>query len=298
MTYRFTTGAELIEICGEKNMTIAQVMLAREVEMSRRSEAEVLGQMRDSLEVMKTAIQAGLHEGVKSVSGLIGGEAYKLSQYASTHEPLSGRDMFQAMTNAMSVMEVNASMGRIVASPTAGSCGIVPGALVSTGLRQGKTDEELVQALLTAAAVGFLFSRNATVAGAEGGCQAETGTASAMASAGIVEMMGGSPSAALSAASFTIKNILGLVCDPIAGLVECPCAKRNALGTANAILSADMALAGLETAIPFDEVVEAMYRVGKVMSPTLRETAMGGLAATPTGIRIAERIFGVDSKHK
>lgn len=292
MTYRFTTGAELLEICENHKMTIAQVMLAREMEMSKRDAFDIRSQMQESLNVMKSAIGGGLQEGLKSVSGLIGGEAYTLAQYAKEHEPLSGRNMFDAIVNAMSVMEVNASMGRIVASPTAGSCGIVPGALVSTGIKQGKTDEELVEALLTASAVGFLFSRNATVAGSEGGCQAETGTASAMASAGIVEMMGGTPDAALSAASFTIKNILGLVCDPIAGLVECPCAKRNALGTANAILSADMALAGLVTAIPFDEVVDAMYRVGKVMSPTLRETAMGGLAATPTGIRIAERIFG------
>jgi L-serine dehydratase len=267
-------------------------MLAREVELSKRRPEEIRLQMQESLEVMKQAITGGQVEGLRSVSGLIGGEAYRLAKYASQHEPLSGRNMFEAMTNAMSVMEVNASMGRIVASPTAGSCGIVPGALVTTGIKQGKTDDQLVDGLLTASAVGFLFSRNATVAGSEGGCQAETGTASAMAAAGIVELMGGSPRAALSAAAFTIKNILGLVCDPIAGLVECPCAKRNALGTANAILSADMALAGLETVIPFDEVVEAMYRVGKLISPTLRETAMGGLAATPTGIRFTERIFG------
>lgn len=292
MSYRFTSGVELIELCNHHQMSISQVMLAREVELSRREASEIRLQMYKSLEVMKQAIGSGLVEGVRSVSGLIGGEAYKLTAYAAQHEPLSGRSMFDAMTNAMSVMEVNASMGRIVASPTAGSCGIVPGALVTTGLKQGMSDDQLVDGLFAASAVGFLFSRNATVAGSEGGCQAETGTAAAMAAAGIVEMMGGSPKASLSAAAFTIKNILGLVCDPIAGLVECPCAKRNALGTANAILSADMALAGLETVIPFDEVVDAMYRVGKLMSPTLRETAMGGLAATPTGIRFTERLFG------
>lgn len=292
MAYNFSTGVELLALCNEHNMPIWQIMLKREVELTKKTESEVRERMAASLDVMKQAIEAGLKPGVKSVSGLIGGEAFKLKQYGETHEPLSGAPVFKAITNAMSVIEVNASMGKIVASPTAGSCGILPGALVTTGIERGKTDEELVSALLTGAAIGFLFSRNATVAGAEGGCQAETGTASAMAAAGIVEMMGGTPEQALSAAAFTIKNILGLVCDPIAGLVECPCAKRNALGSANAIISADMALAGILTIIPLDEVIETMYKVGKILSPTLKETAMGGLAVTPTGIQITKKIFG------
>lgn len=292
MTFKFSNSVELLALCQTHQMPIWQVMLSREVEMSKKTEAEIRSRMQDSLDVMKQAIEAGLKPGVKSVSGLIGGEAYKLNAYGQTAEPLSGASMFKAITNAMSVIEVNASMGKIVASPTAGSCGILPGALVTTGIERGKSDEELVSALLTGAAIGFLFSRNATVAGAEGGCQAETGTASAMAAAGIVEMMGGTPEQAISAAAFTIKNILGLVCDPIAGLVECPCAKRNALGSANAIISADMALAGILTIIPLDEVIETMYKVGKILSPTLKETAMGGLAVTPTGIQITKKIFG------
>lgn len=292
MSYLFTSAVELLEQCEAHQMSIWEVMLNREIEMTKQTEEAIRERMAESLAVMKRAIDAGLKPGVKSMSGLIGGEAYKLNEYAKDHEPLSGQPMFKAITNAMSVIEVNASMGKIVASPTAGSCGILPGALVTTGLERNKTDEELVNALLTGAAIGYLFSRNATVAGAEGGCQAETGTASAMAAAGIVEMMGGTPKAALSAAAFTIKNILGLVCDPIAGLVECPCAKRNALGSANAIISADMALAGILTIIPLDEVIETMYKVGKILSPTLKETAMGGLAVTPTGIRITKEIFG------
>jgi L-serine dehydratase len=292
MSYNFASGEELLKLCQETDLKIYEVMLKREVELSKRSEEEIFEQMRASLMVMKKSIEEGLKEGVKSVSGLIGGEAYKMARYGESGEPLAGGVMWEAVTNAMSVIEVNASMGKIVASPTAGSCGILPGALVTTGIQRNKTDEELVNALFTASAVGFLFSRNATVAGAEGGCQAETGAASSMAAAGIVEMFGGTPEQAMSAASFTIKNILGLVCDPIAGLVECPCAKRNALATANAIMSADMALAGILTIIPFDEVVETMYKVGKIMSPTLKETAMGGLATTKTGQKITKRIFG------
>lgn len=292
MAYNFSNSVELLALCEEHQLPIWQVMMNREVELTKKTVEEIRERMAASLEVMKQAIEAGLKPGVKSVSGLIGGEAYKMKLYAETCEPLAGMPLFNAVTNAMSVIEVNASMGRIVASPTAGSCGILPGALVTTGIQRGKTDEQIVEALLTGAAIGFLFSRNATVAGAEGGCQAETGTASAMAAAGIVEMMGGSPEQAISAAAFTIKNILGLVCDPIAGLVECPCAKRNALGTANAIISADMALAGISTLIPLDEVIETMYKVGKILSPTLKETAMGGLAVTPTGIQITKKIFG------
>lgn len=292
MGYNFTTAAELLCICQNENLPIHEVMIRREAALTGLTHIQIEEKMMYALEVMKTAIENGLKPGVKSISGLIGGEAYKMDAYRRETKPLSGSEMFNAITNAMSVIEVNASMGRIVASPTAGSCGILPGALVTIGIERGKTDTELVRAMLTGSAIGYLFSRNATVSGAEGGCQAETGTASAMAASGMVEMMGGTPEQALSAAAFTIKNILGLVCDPIAGLVECPCAKRNALGTANAILSADMALAGILTIIPLDEVIDTMYKVGKILSPTLKETAMGGLAATPTGIQITKRIFG------
>ncbi len=292
MSYNFSNSVELLALCHEHKMPIWQIMLNREVELTKKSVEEIRERMANSLDVMKQAIEAGLQPGIKSISGLIGGEAYKLKVYGETNEPLSGEPVFKAITNAMSVIEVNASMGRIVASPTAGSCGILPGSLVTIGIERGKSDEEIVNALLTGAAIGFLFSRNATVSGAEGGCQAETGTASAMAAAGMVEMMGGTPEAAVSAAAFTIKNILGLVCDPIAGLVECPCAKRNALGSANAIICADMGLAGIKTIIPLDEVIETMYKVGKILSPTLKETAMGGLSVTPTGIEITKKIFG------
>ncbi len=292
MDYKFSTGAELLELCDSKGKSIYEMMIARECEMKEIDESLARASMTESFNVMKDAIESGMDPDIKSVGGLIGGGAHKLNDYAQKHDSLAGKAMSDAISAAMAVSEVNASMGRIVAAPTAGSCGILPGALVRVGLDRGIDEEIIVNGLFTASAVGMLIARNATVSGAEGGCQAETGTAAAMAAAGLVEMLGGSPASALSAASFTIKNILGLVCDPIAGLVECPCEKRNAIGTANAIISADMALAGIMTIVPFDEVVEAMRSVGRIMSPTLKETSMGGLADAPTARKLERGIFG------
>lgn len=292
MEFKFTTGAELLELCRSKDMPIYEVMTARECEMKEIEATQVRDSMQEAYFVMKDAIESGMDPDIKSVGGLIGGGAYKLNTYANAQDSLAGKAMSDAIAAAMAVSEVNASMGRIVAAPTAGSCGILPGALVKIGLDRGASQEVIVNGLMTASAVGMIIARNATVSGAEGGCQAETGTAAAMAAAGLVEMFGGTPEFALSAAAFTIKNILGLVCDPIAGLVECPCEKRNAIGTANAIISADMALAGISTIVPFDEVVEAMRSVGRIMSPTLKETSMGGLADAPTARKLEKGIFG------
>ncbi len=292
MKYNFSSGEELLGICELENKHIWDIMLLREVEMQRTSREEVVAKMMMSLDVMIHAIETGSVNEEKSLSGLIGGEAKMLEAYRKSGKALSGEMVMKSVINSMAVLEVNASMGKIVASPTAGSCGILPGSLVTVGLERNMSIDEIVRGLFTASAIGYLFSKNATVSGAEGGCQAETGTASAMSAAGLVEMMGGSPEQALSAASFTIKNVLGLVCDPIAGLVECPCQKRNALASTNALISADMALAGIKTIIPFDEVVDTMYRVGKMISPTLRETAQGGLATTKTGKKITSIIFG------
>ncbi|WP_430883646.1 L-serine ammonia-lyase, iron-sulfur-dependent, subunit alpha [Fusibacter sp. JL216-2] len=297
MKYKFTNGAQLLDVCEKEGKSIYEVMILRECESKEIERSLVIGSMTEAYEVMKSAIEAGMDPNIKSVGGLIGGGAHKLSTYAGEHASLAGKAMTDAIAAAMAVSEVNASMGKIVAAPTAGSCGILPGAVVKIGLDRGLTDETIVNGLFTASAVGYLIARNATVSGAEGGCQAETGTAAAMAAAGLVEMLGGTPKSALSAAAFTIKNILGLVCDPIAGLVECPCEKRNAIGTANAVISADMALAGITTIVPFDEVVDAMRSVGRIMSPTLKETSMGGLADAPTARELEAGIFG-DEKVK
>ncbi|AOT72781.1 L-serine ammonia-lyase, iron-sulfur-dependent, subunit alpha [Geosporobacter ferrireducens] len=292
MDFEFNNGRECIDLCNQNNKKIWEVMLEREAAITGKEKNEIIHYMMDNLQIMKNAVRKGLYEDVKSVSGLVGGDAKKLRERYENHKTLSGYRMNKAVASAMAVLEVNAAMGQIVAAPTAGSSGILPGVLITVAESFELSDEETVRGLITASAIGYIITRNATVAGAEGGCQAETGAAAAMAAAAAVELMGGSPEQAFHAAAITIKNIMGLVCDPIAGLVEAPCVKRNAIGTANALISADIALAGIESIIPFDEVVEAMYRVGRMMPCELRETALGGLAATPTGLEIQKRIFG------
>lgn len=291
MNKDFGNGRELIEMCSSSGKRIYQVMLEREMYISGRSKGEIFEDMRDRLSIMKCAIQKGLSQDIRSISGLIGGDAKKLKKRFEEKKTASGKRMSKAVASAMAVLEVNASMGLIVAAPTAGSSGILPGVIATIGEEFQLRDNDMINALFTAGAIGYIITKNATVSGAEGGCQAETGAAAAMAAAGAVEMLGGTPEQALHAASMTIKNILGLVCDPIAGLVEAPCLKRNALGAANALICADMALADIKSIIPFDEVVEAMYKVGKALPCSLRETAQGGLAATPTGIKIQKEVL-------
>lgn len=285
----FVSGKNLCEYCAEANVTIAEAMIRREEAMGERTREEILAEMGKNLAVMRESVRKGLEEHVESVSRLSGGEAMRLFRYAK-YEPFSGANTCRAAASAMAVVEVNSAMGCIVAAPTAGASGILPGTLLECGLERGWTDEELMQGLFCAGAVGLLFAENATISGADGGCQAEVGVGSAMASAALVELSGGTPEQALDAAAMTIKNILGLVCDPVAGLVECPCIKRNALGAANALLCADMTLCGITSLIPFDEVVSAMLSVGRDMRKEYRETAMGGLAATPTGRAVAEKV--------
>lgn len=292
MGINFTSGSELMSLCGKNNIKIYEMMLVREVHISQRNKDLIRNEMKESLDVMKKAVNRGLTEDIRSISGLTGGDAKRLLQYCENEHTVAGKGLNKAVAAAMAVLEVNGAMGQIVAAPTAGSSGILPGAIITTAERFGKTDEDIVNALFTAAAVGYIITRNATVSGAEGGCQAETGAAAAMAAAAIVEMLGGTPEQALNAAAMALKNIMGLVCDPIAGLVEAPCIKRNAIGTANALISADMALAGIISIIPFDEVVEAMLKVGRALPCELRETGTGGLAGTATGKQIHERIFG------
>lgn len=288
----FTNGKELLDLCNKHNKRIYEVMLAKEVELSGLSEEEIRDKMRESLEIMKSAVNSGLNEEVKSLSGLIGGEGKKIKKRRDTNKPVCGLVMSKAISSAMAVLEVNAAMGRIVAAPTAGSCGIIPGTLITTQEEFGLEDEDIINALITASAIGMIITKNATVAGAEGGCQAETGSAAGMAAGAVVELMGGTPEASLSAASMCIKNILGLVCDPIAGLVEVPCQTRNAMGAANALICAEIALSGVSSIIPFDEVVDTMYKVGRSIPFELRETALGGLADTPTGRKIQKQVLG------
>jgi len=287
----FKSGRELLEKCTEKGISIAEACILREMELYGRSREEIIADMDKSYRIMRNAIERGVTEDLVSMGGLIGGEAKKLKMRRESTPPVCGSIVSKAMGAAMGVMEVNASMGLIVAAPTAGSCGILPGALITAADEFGKSDEEIVKALFSAAAIGVIITRNATVSGAEGGCQAETGAAAGMAAAGIVELMGGTPLQALDSAAICLKNIMGLICDPIAGLVEAPCQKRNAIGVANALISSELVLAGIGSIVPFDEVVQSMYEVGKRMPMELRETALGGVASSPTGCTLCSRIF-------
>lgn len=285
------SAKELEEICNKEGISICEYTI-RSQEQEGITRTEIIEKMRINLHVMQKSSQQGIDTEVISVSGLIGGDAVKLGRYARDGGSLCGDFLIKAMARALSSSEVNAAMGRIVAAPTAGSCGILPAVIISAGEKLNKNEEDLIKALITAAGIGIIIAKNATLSGAEGGCQAECGSASAMGAAAVVEMMGGSPAMAIDAAAITIKNILGLVCDPIAGLVEAPCAKRNVSGTVNSLTTADLVMSGIKSLIPFDDVILAMYRVGKQMPCELRETAMGGLATTPTGISLKEKVLG------
>lgn len=288
------SGEELIKICEENSISLSEYAIRREMEDREVSREEVLNKMHKTLEVMRTGATEARKKEVYSVSGLIGGDAYKMQEYLKKGKTLTGETMVLAMAMALSSSEVNASMGRIVACPTAGSCGILPAVILTAGEKLEKTDDELVKALFASAAVGMIIGRNATFAGAEGGCQAECGSAAAMASAAVVEMMGGTPKMSLDAGAIVFKNILGLVCDPVAGLVEIPCAKRNSSGAISALCTADLVMAGVESKIPFDDALSAMYKVGKSLPPSLRETSLGGVAVTKAGLELRKKVFGED----
>ncbi|MCA1030033.1 L-serine ammonia-lyase, iron-sulfur-dependent, subunit alpha [Bacillus timonensis] len=288
----FRNVAELIELAESKNMKISEIMINQESEVTGKSREEIILQMDTNLKVMEQAVEKGI-KGVKSVSGLTGGDAVLMQQYIEKGNFLSGETILDAVSKAVATNEVNAAMGTICATPTAGSAGVVPGTLFAVQKKLNPTREEMVQFLFTAGAFGFVVANNASISGAAGGCQAEVGSAAGMAAAAIVEMAGGTPSQSAEAMAITLKNMLGLVCDPVAGLVEVPCVKRNAMGAANAMVAADMALAGIKSRIPCDEVIDAMYKIGQSMPTALKETAQGGLAATPTGRELEAKIFGI-----
>ncbi|WP_217585643.1 L-serine ammonia-lyase, iron-sulfur-dependent, subunit alpha [Lentibacillus saliphilus] len=287
----FRTVKELVELAEQNNISISEVMICQEMDVKNKTRDDVMKEMDKNLVVMEKAIEESL-AGVTSVTGLTGGDAVRIQNYMSTHTPLSGPLLLDAVSKAMGTNEVNAAMGTICATPTAGSAGCVPGTLFAVKHQLNPTREQMIRYLFTAGAFGFVVANNACISGAAGGCQAEVGSAGAMAAAAIVEMAGGTPQQSAEAFAITLKNMLGLVCDPVAGLVEVPCVKRNAAGASLAIVSADMALAGVESAIPCDEVIGAMYRIGKQMHPSLRETGEGGLADTPTGRLLKDKIFG------
>ncbi|HGZ9864441.1 TPA: L-serine ammonia-lyase, iron-sulfur-dependent, subunit alpha [Staphylococcus aureus] len=289
----FDSIRETIDYAVENNMSFADIMVKEEMELSGKSRDEVRAQMKQNLDVMRDAVIKGTTgDGVESVTGYTGHDAAKLRDYNVTHHALSGYEMIDAVKGAIATNEVNAAMGIICATPTAGSSGTIPGALFKLEKTHDLTEEQMIDFLFTSALFGRVVANNASVAGATGGCQAEVGSASAMAAAAAVAIFGGSPEASGHAMALAISNLLGLVCDPVAGLVEIPCVMRNAIGSGNALISADLALAGIESRIPVDEVIEAMDKVGRNLPASLRETGLGGLAGTPTGEAIKRKIFG------
>ena len=290
MDVLFHNVKELVALCEKENKRISDIMIEQEMQISGRTYEAILAQMDRNLTVMEEAVERGL-KGVQSVTGLTGGDALLIQNYIASGKSLSGELLLDAVSKAVATNEVNAAMGTICATPTAGSAGVVPGTLFAVKNKLNPTRDEMIRFLFTSGAFGFIVANNASISGAAGGCQAEVGSASAMAAAAIVEMAGGSPAQSAEGFAITLKNMLGLVCDPVAGLVEVPCVKRNAMGAANALVAADMALAGVTSRIPCDEVIGAMYRIGQSMSPNLKETARGGLAATPTGKAITKAIF-------
>lgn len=294
--YQYRRAKELRHAAFKHSIKISDIAVLNEAQQEEVSPEEVILKMKESMAVMKTNIDSGIKSTKPSIGGLIGQSAAKMNTYMQTAKSLGGTLMSKAIAYALAVTEENARMKRIVACPTAGACGVVPGCLFAVSEERDISEEVLTKAFFNASAIGVIIATNATVSGAEGGCQAEVGAASAMAASALTEIAGGDVDACLNAAAIALKNVLGLVCDPVAGLVEVPCSKRNAMGVANAIAAADMACAGIKSVIPLDEVVQAMKEVGRALPFELRETAKGGVANSKTAKAIQQRINDKNSE--
>lgn len=287
----FGTVKELIELSKNNNKSIADIMIEQEILATNKTKEDIISLMTDNYKVMESAIESGI-KGVKSYSGITGGDGKRMYDYIDEGNYLTDEIFLKAICYAISTNEVNAAMGVICATPTAGSAGVVPAVLFSLKEKLKLSEDDCINFLFTAGAFGYIIANNACISGAAGGCQAEVGSASGMAAAAAVIAKGGTGEQAAHALSISLKNMMGLVCDPVAGLVEVPCISRNAAGAVNALCAAEMALAGIKSVIPTDEVIEAMYQVGINMPVELRETALGGIATTKTGLEIKEKIFG------
>lgn len=280
---------EIFERSARENIPFWEIVLQYDMEERQVSRQASMAKMLSTWQAIQNA--ADSYTGTqRSVSGLVGGDGLKMRLYARRGESIGGEFMDEVIVQAISMAESNACMRRIVAAPTAGSCGVVPAVLLPLCEREHYTQHELLEALYVASGIGAVIAYRASISGAAGGCQAEIGTASAMAAGALVSLRGGTNEQIGHAVAMALKNLMGLVCDPVAGLVEVPCVKRNVIGAVNAISAADMALAGIESRIPVDEVIDAMGEVGRRMPVEFRETALGGLAATPTGKAVKERM--------
>ena len=281
----------LLDESAKNNFSLGQVVLREEQRDSGASAEAIRARLERTWQVMKNAASAGIATDMKSVSGLTGGDAATYYRHCRNHKNLLGPLEAKAVAYALATSGYNAAMGVIAAAPTAGSAGILPGVLIAAQEEYSFPDRDALDALLTAAGIGAVTAARATISGAAGGCQAECGTAAAMAAAALAEAMGGSPRQCVNAAALALKNSLGLVCDPVAGLVEVPCVKRNGIYAVLAIAAADLALAGIESFVPLDQVIDAMYQIGCGMPACVRETGEGGLAVTPAGIAAKRRLF-------
>jgi L-serine dehydratase len=286
----FKSIQEIVDRAEAEGAPVWRVVLAEEVDDSGRSEDDVLTRLEDRLQTMREAVERGLGSDAPSVSGLLGGGARRFEEWRGSGASVMGSFLGKVMARAQATMEVNARMGTIVATPTAGSSGILPAVFFAAEEELGFDDDDLVRGLLVAAGVGQVIVARASVAGATGGCQAETGSAAAMAAAALTELRGGSPGVVAQAVAFTLQGMLGLICDPVGGLVEVPCLTRNVSGAVQAVAGSEMALSGLKFPIPADEVIDVMGQVGREMDERYRETARGGLAATPTGKKLAASV--------
>lgn len=272
----------LVNYCKEKDINISQVMLEFEANRSQKSKDEIKSYMKKHYLVMKEACKKGL-SGVQSHSKMSGNDAKKLDEYLKKGVFLTDPTLLKAITYAVATNEVNAAMGIVCATPTAGSAGVLPACMMAISEKLSLSDDEIVFHIFCAGAIGYIIANNAFISGAAGGCQAEIGSASAMSAAALTQITGGDVEQVAHAAAIALKNMLGLACDPVAGLVEVPCIKRNAAGVSNAFCAAEMALAGVKSKIPPDEVIDAMHKIGLALPLTLKESALGGLADTKTG---------------
>lgn len=291
MDIYFDSVEKIIQEANKRNLKISEVTINQTAKDTEKSEEEVFNTMKESLNVMKQSVENGLKEGNKSISGLTGDMANTYKKYIEKGNSLSGDFIGEVLYNALAVSEENASMGRIVSCPTAGSCGILPGVLIALQNKYNIKDDAIVLGMFNASALGMVIQKNASISGAEGGCQAECGSAAAMAASAIVEIMGGTPEMCADAAAQALKSIMGLVCDPVAGLVEEPCVIRNASCASLAITCADLTLSGIKSIIPLDEVIIAMDKVGHMLPYQLRETALGGIADSKTAREIEGKLF-------
>jgi len=285
----FNTVAELVNQAEGNHQKICEIMIEQEMEVTGKNEADIYAIMEKNYQVMKNAIDRGL-QGVTSHSGMTGGDAKKIYDYIQNKPLLTDKKFLLAVCYAIATNEVNACMGVVCATPTAGASGVLAGVMIAAKESLGLSDQDVIKHLFTAGAFGYIIANNACISGAAGGCQAEVGSASAMAAAALTEMAGGTPSQSAHAMAMALKNMLGLTCDPVAGLVEVPCIKRNGAGASNALTAAELALAGVESRVPWDEVISAMHQIGLSMPSTLKETSLGGLATTNTGKAWKEKL--------